>query len=46
MKERFKQGMKELWELYMFEKDLVYVSEVHYRHKFSCDLKEIKIQLM
>lgn len=35
--------MKEIWELHMFEKDLVHVSEVHFRNKFICDLKEIKI---
>lgn len=35
--------MQEIWELFMFEKDLVHISEVHFRHQFICDLKEIKI---
>ena len=37
--------MKEIWELHMFEKDLVHVSEVHFKHTFICDLKEIKIHI-
>lgn len=36
--------MQDIWELFMFEKDLVQVSETYFKHQFTCELKEMKIK--